>query len=213
MASSSLLNNCKLTYFPIPGRGEATRLALTLGGISFEDERIPFAEWKVKKPTTPYGSMPLLTLEDGTVIAQQRAILRLVGKEVGLYPTDHLLAAKVDELMDAQEDIGSKVFYVGQGLEKEAFLEARKKSSIEPDGVIYQALSRLNNNLKADTKYAVSDELTIVDLMMFAGLSGLTSGMFDGVPENVLEPFPNLLKVRQGVKSHPTVEKYYSEKE
>jgi hypothetical protein len=42
------------------------------------------------------------------VISQQRAMLRLVGKETNLYPTVFIAAAKVDVLMDAVDDIAAK---------------------------------------------------------------------------------------------------------
>jgi len=121
---SPLLQGCKLTYFSIAGRGESIRLALSIGGISqWTDDRIEFADWNVVKPTTPWGSLPVLTLQDGREIAQQRAILRMVGKETGLYPSaefnDNFTAAKIDELMDALEDVGSITNAVGRGLPKE----------------------------------------------------------------------------------------------
>ena len=105
------LNGCKLTYFGLPGRGEAIRLALFLGDIDFNDDRIGFGDWKALKPNTPWGSLPVLTLADGTTqIAQTRAILRFVGKETKLYPIeDHVTAAKIDELLDAVEDMGPKI--------------------------------------------------------------------------------------------------------
>ena len=89
----TILNNCKLTYFAIPGRGESIRLALAIAGIAFTDERIPFPEWPKLKPNTPFGSLPLLTLSTGESFSQQRAILRAVGTETGLYPKDDLKKA------------------------------------------------------------------------------------------------------------------------
>ncbi|CAB9509497.1 Glutathione S-transferase, C-terminal domain [Seminavis robusta] len=38
----TLLQGCKLTYFPLAGRAEAARLALAIGGIPFDDDRIEF---------------------------------------------------------------------------------------------------------------------------------------------------------------------------
>jgi hypothetical protein len=39
----------KLTYFSGPGgRAEPARLALTIAGIEFEDERIDFGDWTAK---------------------------------------------------------------------------------------------------------------------------------------------------------------------
>lgn len=80
------LEGSKLSYFPIPGRAEAIRVALHAGGIKFTDERILPANWPALKPTTPFGSMPILTLADGTVLAQSGTLLRFVGKQTGHYP-------------------------------------------------------------------------------------------------------------------------------
>jgi len=47
----------KLVYFDFAGsRGEECRIALHLGGIAFEDVRIPMAEWPALKPVTPFGT-------------------------------------------------------------------------------------------------------------------------------------------------------------
>ena len=51
----------KLTYFDFHGgRGEPARLALAIGGIDFEDDRVPFADWPRRKPGTPFGGLPVL---------------------------------------------------------------------------------------------------------------------------------------------------------
>ena len=44
----------KLTYFDFHGgRGEPARLALSIGNIPFEDDRLPPSEWERRKPITP----------------------------------------------------------------------------------------------------------------------------------------------------------------
>merc|ERR1711933_445416 len=129
------LDKCKLTYFGLPGRGEAIRLALFLGNIDFTDDRIGFPDWKALKPNTPWGSLPVLTLADGTQIAQTRAILRLVGKETALYPTDnHIKAAQIDEIMDAVEDMSPKIMAAGRGIEDEAKKLQARKAACEEGG-------------------------------------------------------------------------------
>jgi hypothetical protein len=57
MAASSSI---KITYFPIQGAAEAARLALTIGGVAFEDERVPPEVWKGEggaaiKAKSPFG--------------------------------------------------------------------------------------------------------------------------------------------------------------
>src|SRR6266850_401060 len=49
----------KLTYFDFHGgRGEPARLALSIAGIPFEDDRVLGADWARRKPSTPFGSLP-----------------------------------------------------------------------------------------------------------------------------------------------------------
>ena len=99
----------KLSYFDAHGgRGEPARLALAVGGVSFEDDRIAAANWPARKPSTPFGSLPVLEV-DGQLITQCNTINRYVGKLADLYPTDPWQAALCDEIMDAVEDIDTQV--------------------------------------------------------------------------------------------------------
>ncbi|GLK72327.1 hypothetical protein KHC23_13780 [Ancylobacter dichloromethanicus] len=83
----------KLTYFDFHGgRGEPARLALSVGGIAFEDDRVSFADWERRKADTPFGSLPVLEV-DGQTLAQSNAINRYVGRLVDLYPSDLWAAA------------------------------------------------------------------------------------------------------------------------
>ena len=204
------IQDCKLTYFGIPGRGEATRLALSIGNVKFTDERVEFKNWGELKSKTPWGSLPILTLSDGTVIAQQRAMLRLVGKETGLYPEDSVTAAKVDELMDATEDMGAVAMKVGVGLEKEA-KEAARKVACEEGGSIHGLLTKIDNAVGSNegSPFGVGSSLTIVDLFIYCTCNNLVSGLFDGVPEDTIDGFDNLMSLRKAVRSNPSVCKWY----
>ncbi len=101
--------NLKLTYFDFHGgRGEPARLALSIAGIPFEDDRVPGADWPRRKPSTPFGSLPVLEV-DGAIVTQSNGINRYVGKLADLYPSDPWQAALCDEAMEAVEDITSEV--------------------------------------------------------------------------------------------------------
>jgi glutathione S-transferase len=64
----------KLTYFDFHGgRGEPARLALSIGGIPFEDDRVAPSDWPARKPDTPFGALPVLEV-DGQTLAQSNAI-------------------------------------------------------------------------------------------------------------------------------------------
>ena len=99
----------KLTYFDFHGgRGEPARLALFIGGIAFEDDRVKPADWARRKSETPFGALPVLEV-DGQTVAQSNAINRYVGKLADLYPSDPWQAALCDETMEAVEDIATKI--------------------------------------------------------------------------------------------------------
>ena len=50
-----------ISYFDFHGgRGEPARRARAIGGIPFEDDRVPPAEWQSRKAHTPFGALPVL---------------------------------------------------------------------------------------------------------------------------------------------------------
>lgn len=55
----------RLTYLPIEGRAEATRLAFVVGEQDFEDRRFGFDEFQtIKKEEAPWGIFPFLTVSE-----------------------------------------------------------------------------------------------------------------------------------------------------
>jgi len=208
------LDGCIVKYFDFPGRGDALRLALALGGVNFVDERVPFGDWRAVKPTTPFGSLPTLTLPDGTALAQQRSLLRFVGRSTGLYPAEPLAALKVDELMDAVEDLVAKTFVAGKNKPKEEMEAERLKETTDPEGSVTKLLGCIEAFLAANNAggpFALGAACTVADLHLYATTSMLTSGTYDGVPPTILEPFPNICAVRKAVRSMDVVKAWYAE--
>ena len=68
-----------LKYFPIMGAAERVRLALWLGGIEFEDVRVPPVDWAKLKGETPFGQLPVMSIDEGPYIAQSNAMLQYIG--------------------------------------------------------------------------------------------------------------------------------------
>ena len=84
----------KLTfkYLDIKGLGEPIRLALTVGGLPFEDVRLSYDDVVALKGVagdltkhngSPFGQVPVLEI-DGRPFGQSGALLRWVGRECGL---------------------------------------------------------------------------------------------------------------------------------
>jgi len=206
----SVLAGCKLIYFGIPGRGEAVRLALTIGGIKFEDKRVPFPAWGKVKPTTPWGTLPVLELADGSQLAQARSILRFVGKSTGLYPSDPLIAQRVDELMDALEDLDASITNTGRGLPKDE-QEAARLAAVSEGGAVYCLLEKIDAFIQAHGSggYAVDAVMNIASILTFTTLGRVVGGVFYGVPPTVCDAFPNIQAVRKTVGNDPATIAWY----
>jgi len=84
------MSTIKLTDFDVDGgRAEPTRIALSIGGIAFEDHRISFSEFGRMRASTPFNALPAIEMNDG-VYTQSNAMNRYFGKQAGLYPEDPL---------------------------------------------------------------------------------------------------------------------------
>ena len=132
----------KLTYFGLPGRAELARLAFAYGGIAFEDRRVTGDEWKVIKEAAPVPiQLPMLEV-DGTRVFQSIAIARYAGTLAGLIPSDPLLAAASDNLIDNMEDV-LKPFFATFALKGEGEKEAARAILCAEGGPVRVQVGRL----------------------------------------------------------------------
>lgn len=195
----------KLTYFDFDGgRGEPVRLALTIGGVAFEDERIPGPEWPKHRDRMPFRAMPVLTV-DGKVIAHSNTILRYTGKLAGLYPKDDWQAALADEAMDAAEDLGTRI---GNTIQ---LAEAEKKKVREDlaANAIPRFLDQLDKRLAAaGGEWFADKRLTVADLKVYQVVKWLRSGVLDHIPKDIVPA--SLVKHFERVAAHPKVAAYYA---
>jgi prostaglandin-H2 D-isomerase / glutathione transferase len=131
----------KLTYFDFHGGcGEPARLALSMCGI--EDDRVPPSEWEQRKPKTPPCRCSKSMVRH---LLSRMPINRCVGKLTDLYPTDAWQAALCDEVMEAVEDINTKLaatFFLPH-------VEKKAQRKALADGPMPFYLSRLQQRLEA----------------------------------------------------------------
>ena len=197
----------KLNYFDFDGgRGEPARLALHIGGIAFEDHRVPGKDWAACRDTTPFFAMPTLEV-DGKVVSQSNSINRYVGKLTGLYPKDDWQALLCDEVMDAAEDIGTRIAHTID-LPPEAKKKAREELVA---GHLPRYLEQFQARLKAaGGEYFADKRLTVADLKVYMWVRWLRSGALDHIPKDLVDRVaPQLVKHFDRVASHPAVAEYY----
>ena len=198
----------KLTYFDFHGgRGEPARIALSMGGITFEDERVKGTDWERRKPGTPFGALPLLE-KDGELLAQSNAINRYVGRLTNLYPSDPWQAALCDEIMEAVEDITSKIaatMFLSDEQKK-----MQRKALVEGPLPFY--LARLQQRLEAHGgRHFAGGKLSVADLKVFVLIRQLKSGVLDHVPADLPDRIaPKLSEHYERIKNEPGVKAYYA---
>src|SRR5260221_10901716 len=109
-ASVVSMSKPKLTYFDAPvSRGEECRLAFSIAGADFEDNRVKNTDWGTLKPKTPFGSLPTLEYAGHPVLAQSNALLVLIGRRHGVHPKDDFEAARHEAILQYAEDLRGKI--------------------------------------------------------------------------------------------------------
>ena len=222
----------KLTYFNIKARAEPIRLALSISGIPFEDERIS-GDWAARKSTMTFHQVPVLTVDDKTVIAQSTAILRYVGTlgEKRLYPADGLHAALVDQIISQIQDVEASMRPSGaeQDSAKKIAMRAELAAKTFPmlfgdldkfigeNGGKYSTGNEVRNDIYLDINWGLMKlffcfcvlfffgKITIADLFLYQCNTSYSAGAYDGIPKDVLSFYPNIQKVVAAVKAHPAV--------
>mgnify|MGYP001166693370 FL=1 len=229
----------KLTYWNVPGRGESIRMMLALGDFDFENDFTPLPfpistdlsppafdveAWMKLKPKTPWGTLPTLTLPDGTEVGQQRAILRYLGKlskheNYTLYPDDPVLALKVDGLMDMLEDIwpilvglnGTDSFETAPLLSTmfgkpylDDFISERMKPKKGDLALMFDHIDRAYS----EGPYLLANRPSCADVLLFAAIAWWGAGMFPSM-DIMLSDRPNIQRAVERVGTWGKLRDYY----
>ena len=193
----------RLTYFDFDGsRGLECRLALTVAGVPFEDNRIGRAQWTELKPTVPFGALPVFE-HDGRTLSQSSAILRYIGAGHGMHPTDPWIAAEHDALMQSVEDLRYKV--PGRGLSDEDKKTAREEFAA---GWITRWATTVSERIVGP--FVEGDALNVVDLKLYTILRAYLTGGYDHIPASFFDAFPALQAFVAAVDAHPAVKGYFA---
>lgn len=194
----------KLTYFDFHGgRGEAARLALSIGNVPFEDDRVPRDRWPGLKPETPLRQLPVLEV-DGKRITQSNAINRYVGKLAGLYPEDPWQAALADEACDVVESFFC-VLSRTYGIKDPAEFQRAREAIVEGPLPLY-AGALAGMLAERGGEWFADGRCTVADLKVREWFRYLSGGMLDHVPADAVGRLqPTLAAHHERVMSHPGV--------
>ena len=192
----------KLSYFDFPARrGEECRLAFHIAGVEFEDDRIPPSSWPERKPSTPWGSLPVLEVEGLGTLAQSNAILGYIGRCHGLHPSDPWQAARHEELMGAVEELRGQVTPTLRIKDPDQKRAAREQLAAD-------FLPRWGANVErqlGEGPFVAGAKIHVVDLKLYMAARWFSSGGLDHVPSTVFTDCPKLLALERAVAGHERV--------
>jgi glutathione S-transferase len=200
----------KLTYFDAPvSRGEECRLALHVAGVDFEDVRIKREEWPALKPTTPFGSLPVLELPGQPPLAQSNAILTLIGRRHGLHPKDDFEAARHEAILCHVEDLRANVgptLRITDEAEKKKAREALASTYLPAWGAFAE------KQIVGDGPFFGGAKLQVADIKLHMAVRWLASGIVDHIPATIFDAFPKLMRVHTAVKDDARIKAWYAKK-
>ena len=203
----------RLVYFGVPGRAEASRVALSLSGLEWEDVQVNGVRFEIMKNSgeLPWDMLPVLQTPEGT-IAESSAILRFAGKAADLVPSDPYQAAKVDEFIDGMLPFVGLLDDTYRISDVEERIHIRKKLFL-PDGRGTRSLAMLERKISQSKSgwAAGTDGMSIADLKLFTELFGLFSGNYDGLDASMIEDYQNLLDYHRKVANEPRILAHYAE--
>lgn len=202
----SAVTKPKLTYFDTPvSRGEECRLAFTVAGVDFEDNRLAPSAWASLKPNTPFGALPILEVEGKPAVSQTNAILAYIGRKYELLPRDEWESLRLQSLLEAAEELRhtiSKTF----GIKDAEELKRRRSELVE--GPIRSWGAHMEKQIVGP--FAAGEQIGVADIKLFVVLGWLKKGALDHIPTDVLDHLPKLQALFENVKNHPRVVAWYA---
>ena len=203
----------KIYYSHTPfWRAEVLRVSLFIKDIPFEDTRVSREEFVHLIKTgflpngkrAPFHQLPVIEVS-GKIIGQTGAIARYCGKVSNLYSDDILLAAKIDQIIDAATDITNLVSPTIREKDQIKKMEDRK---VLVNKLLPRWFRYLENLLSEDNSTWFVEKMTIADIAIWRLLGWLTSGIIDGIPTSIVDDFPKLKNIHHQVHTHPKVQEW-----
>ena len=204
------MKKIKLTYFDHTwGRALATRIALRMANIGYEDERVVFPQFEKMRGTSgqsnkvPLGVLPTLEVSSSQVSSQSMSIARYAGKRAGLYPLqDFEKALLVDEVMETTLEMMESVSRISK--EHDGTAENIKQNIHQRMTFYLEFISR--KIAYENGPYLLGKEVSIADLVLFQVMYNVRDGRVKEVTlENSFFKFPTIKAHFENVERLPAV--------
>ena len=154
-----------LTYFQIHAKGDFIRMALAKAGVDYNDQQLSFEEFGAMKAAGrfPAGSVPIWTTADGTIYNQCWAILKMIGRQNGLYDGSNIEESYiVDWVLETSADCQGAKVYMTQLMPSDD-AAANEKATVDFKKFHDQISARL-----VAGKFIAGDRVTIADFVILS---------------------------------------------
>jgi glutathione S-transferase len=197
----------RLIYFDAPGRAESVRTVFRLGGVSFEDVRLSYAEFGQQRANGafPLGSVPVLEV-DGVPMVQTAAMLRYAARigATDLYPDDAWDAFVVDSALDCINDTLTNALMPSM-VERDPEAKMRLRQAFV-EVPLPRVLGHIESLLgRSDGPFLLGEQLTIADIVLALQVGAMLRGVLDGITADHLAPFPRLCAHAAAYAAHPRI--------
>jgi len=189
-----------LHYFPMRGRAEQIRLALSEANWEWSmPESVDFGAMKAEG-LLAFGSLPMLETE-GLRLVQGNAIMRYVGRRSDLYPSndDPVVQWKCDALMDSAEDFRIAAL---KAIPRFGGTEETKQNYISTG--VPRFLGQFSRLLEEGQDFFCGGTLSIADISVFDVLDNCAEGLVPGS----LDGYPNLKAFHSRIAARPRIAAY-----
>lgn len=153
----------KFTYFPIGARGELSRYIFAVAKQPYTDDRINWQDWPALKPNTPFGQLPLLTV-DGVTLCQSSVIATYLARKFNLAGENALEQARAAMIVQCVDDAWEPLTHL-RGLTDDAARAEMKKNYVDEKMPAF--LKHFDDLLRSNDGgdgYFVGKKLTYADL-------------------------------------------------
>lgn len=189
----------KFHYFPLMARGLSLVLVIEVGGLNEQivSSAIQFSEWKDIKPSTPFGQLPILVREDGSMIAQSAAIANVISdKHAGLRGSNDKDFAMSQTLISEAEDL----YTLLQRYQPTIYVKQKETPEVFWKTVCPDHLKRLES-LIGESKAFTTSNFTCGELYLFGMVHQMVL-----VQSACLADFPGVSGWYETVLAHPAVQ-------
>ena len=154
------------------------------------------------------GQVPQLHIGD-QVLSQSNAIATYCSKLAGLYPSDPLAAARVDEIIQfITEDVRGRCIYPTMRVDDaEEKAKMRRKLAEEQLPEKFKLLEAM-----MDATYCCGDSLTLADFYVYGLLNWIGMNTLDGVPHTIILDYKKLTNLVVTLNNHPKIKAWNAAK-